>query len=66
MWSLTGLRNTCPLDCIGAVTRRRRMRDEEDFGITGTPAFVVGSELAPGALDMKGLKDLIALAGEKK
>jgi len=28
--------------------------------ITGTPAFVVGSALYPGALDLSALKDLIA------
>lgn len=29
-------------------------------GISGTPGFIVGTELVPGALDVKGLKDLIA------
>ncbi|MDF0644448.1 MAG: DsbA family protein [Nitrospira sp.] len=38
----------------------------KDLGITGTPGFIVGTELVPGALDLKGLKDLIARAGEKK
>ncbi len=33
-----------------------------DLGITGTPGFIVGTELVPGALDLKGLKDLIARA----
>jgi protein-disulfide isomerase len=33
------------------------------LGITGTPAFVSGMELAPGALDLNGLKDLIIRAG---
>jgi protein-disulfide isomerase len=32
----------------------------KDLGITGTPGFIVGTELVPGALDLKGLKDLIA------
>jgi protein-disulfide isomerase len=38
----------------------------KDLGLTGTPGFIVGTELAPGALDLKGLKELIARAGEKK
>jgi protein-disulfide isomerase len=37
-----------------------------DLGINGTPGFIVGTELMPGALDVKGLKDLIARAGEKR
>lgn len=32
----------------------------KDLGVTGTPAFVVGTELHPGALDLKALKELIA------
>jgi len=32
----------------------------KDLGITGTPAFLVGTELVPGTLDLKGLSDLIA------
>jgi protein-disulfide isomerase len=35
----------------------------KDLGITGTPGFIVGAELVPGALDIKGLKELIARAG---
>ncbi len=30
------------------------------LGISGTPAFVVGTELVPGALDLKMLEDLVA------
>jgi protein-disulfide isomerase len=37
-----------------------------DLGISGTPGFIVGNELVPGALDLKGLKDLIARAGHGK
>lgn len=33
------------------------------LGISGTPGFIVGTELVPGALDLNGLKDLIARAG---
>jgi protein-disulfide isomerase len=38
----------------------------KDLGISGTPGFIVGTELVPGALDVNGLKDLIARAGNKK
>jgi len=34
-----------------------------DLGISGTPGFIVGTELVPGALDVNGLKELIARAG---
>lgn len=37
-----------------------------DLGISGTPGFIVGTELVPGALDVKGLKDLIARAENGK
>jgi protein-disulfide isomerase len=35
-----------------------------DLGISGTPGFIVGNELVPGALDLNGLKELIARAGQ--
>lgn len=35
------------------------------LGISGTPGFIVGTELVPGALDLNGLKELIARAGHK-
>ena len=38
----------------------------KDLGISGTPGFIVGTGLVPGALDVKGLKDLIARAGNGK
>lgn len=34
----------------------------KDLGISGTPGFIVGTELQPGALDLNGLKDLVARA----
>lgn len=37
-----------------------------ELGISGTPGFIVGTELVPGALDLKGLKELIARAGYGK
>ncbi|MBH0180364.1 MAG: thioredoxin domain-containing protein [Nitrospira sp.] len=35
----------------------------QELGISGTPGFIVGNELVPGALDLNGLKELIARAG---
>ena len=37
-----------------------------DLGINGTPGFIVGTELVPGALDVNGLKELIARARADK
>jgi protein-disulfide isomerase len=37
-----------------------------DLGITGTPGFIVGTELVPGALDVNGLRELIARAHNGK
>jgi len=37
-----------------------------DLGISGTPGFIVRNELVPGALDLNGLKDLIARAEQGK
>jgi len=38
----------------------------EELGISGTPGFIVGTELVPGALDLNGLKELIARAGQRR
>lgn len=38
----------------------------QELGISGTPGFIVGTELVPGALDLNGLKELIARAGQRK
>ena len=35
-----------------------------ELGISGTPGFIVGNELVPGWLDLNGLKELIARAGQ--
>jgi protein-disulfide isomerase len=40
----------------------RTMALAEALDIGGTPAFVIGDELVPGAVDMKTLKDLVAKA----
>jgi protein-disulfide isomerase len=44
------------------IDRNRALAKE--LGISGTPGFIVGTELVPGALDVKGLKELIARAGK--
>jgi protein-disulfide isomerase len=36
----------------------------KQLGISGTPGFIVGTELVPGALDLNGLKELIARAAK--
>jgi len=39
------------------------VKERHTHGIGGTPGFIVGRELVPGALDLKGLEDLIARTG---
>ena len=46
-----------------AVIEKNRALAQE-LGISGTPGFIVGNELVPGALDLNGLKELIARAGQ--
>ncbi len=41
---------------------QRNMQLAQSLGINGTPGFVVGSEIVPGAVDEDTLKDLIAKA----
>ena len=45
----------------GVIAKNRALARE--LGISGTPGFIVGNELVPGALDLNGLKELIARAG---
>ncbi|MDH5739828.1 MAG: DsbA family protein [Nitrospira sp.] len=45
---------------LAIIERNRKIA--EDLDITGTPAFVVGTELVPGAVDLATLKDLVAQA----
>lgn len=47
-----------------AIDKNRALARE--IGISGTPGFIVGYELAPGMLDLNGLKELIARAGQGK
>ena len=44
---------------ITAVLRANRTL-AEDLGIRGTPTFVIGDQLVPGALDLSSLEELIA------
>jgi len=46
------------------IEKNRALANE--LGISGTPGFIVGTELVPGALDLNGLKELIARAGQGK
>ncbi|MDH5642130.1 MAG: DsbA family protein, partial [Nitrospira sp.] len=46
-----------------AIIEKNRVLAHE-LGISGTPGFIVGHELVPGALDLNGLKELIARAGQ--
>ncbi len=48
-------------DWQAVIDRNRALA--KDLGISGTPGFIVGTELVPGALDVNGLKALIARAG---
>ncbi len=48
-----------------AVIEKNRVLARE-LGISGTPGFIVGNELVPGWLDLSGLKELIARAGQGK
>ena len=46
------------------IERNRALARE--LGINGTPGFIVGTELVPGALELKDLKKLIRQARQKK
>jgi protein-disulfide isomerase len=45
---------------VTIIDRNRALAKE--LGISGTPGFIVGTELQPGALDLNGLKELVARA----
>lgn len=38
----------------------------KDLGISGTPGFIVGTEFVPGAMELNGLKELVARAQHGK
>jgi protein-disulfide isomerase len=44
---------------------RRNFQLAEILEISGTPAFVIGDEIVPGALDMQSLKDMVAKVRSK-
>ncbi len=46
------------------IERNRALARE--LGINGTPGFIVGTELAPGALELKDLKNLIRQVRQEK
>ncbi|MDH3769711.1 MAG: DsbA family protein [Nitrospirota bacterium] len=46
------------------IERNRTLARE--LGINGTPGFIVGTELAPGALELKDLKNLIRQVRQEK
>ena len=46
------------------IDRNRALAKE--LGITGTPGFIAGTELQPGALDLTGLNDFVARARNTK
>jgi protein-disulfide isomerase len=43
-----------------AIDHRSQPRLAKTLGISGTPAFIVGNDLVPGALDLKTLQELVA------
>ncbi|HSE95737.1 MAG TPA: DsbA family protein, partial [Methylomirabilota bacterium] len=44
---------------------QRNLALAQELGIRGTPAFVVGADLVPGAMDLAALKELVARARVK-
>ena len=44
------------------LSRRDPARWRREIGISGTPAFVVGGTLVPGAVDAARMKELVAAA----
>lgn len=52
------------LEWQAAIDRNRALA--KLLGISGTPGFVIGGEVYPGALDLTGLKTLVAKARTKR
>ena len=50
---------------IQAIIERNRALARE-LGINGTPGFIVGTELVPGALDLNDLKNLVGRVRKEK
>lgn len=55
------LRAGMKADAVDAQINRNHQL-AETFGIRGTPAFIVGDELVPGAIDIDALRQLVAKA----
>ncbi len=51
-------------EVLATIERSRALAGA--LGITGTPAFVVGFELVPGAVDLHALKALVSQARTKE
>ncbi|NQU59375.1 MAG: DsbA family protein, partial [Rhodospirillales bacterium] len=49
-------------DAVVSDELNKNMKLAQSLGIEGTPAFVIGQELAPGAIGMDELKRLISVA----
>jgi protein-disulfide isomerase len=48
------------------TTIERNRALARDLGINGTPGFIIGTELVPGALELEDLKNLIRQARQEK
>lgn len=61
IWSISGV-------LMRNMRRRSSTRSSinralaKELGINGTPAFVVGKELLPGAIELDALKEVVARA----
>jgi predicted DsbA family dithiol-disulfide isomerase len=47
-----------------AITRNLQLADA--LGITGTPSFIIGQQIVPGAVDLRTLQSLVARARREK
>jgi protein-disulfide isomerase len=53
------LKSDMASDDVAKIIFRNRQLAEK-LGITGTPAFVVGGQLIPGAIDLPAMRQLVA------
>ena len=44
---------------------RDNMRIGQSLGLTGTPAFIIGAELVPGATDLATLREMVVDARQR-
>ena len=47
-------------EVTGAIAKNQQLAEE--LGIRGTPAFIIGDELVPGAIKLEDMKSLVATA----